>query len=166
MNYTSAQANKLLRQLQEDYRNLLLQEDMSKTFVAATIENPEDVRPVYSYAETQQRLEKLEQQIRYVKHCINTFNLTHEVEGFHMTVDQMLVYIPQLSSRKNRLSEMANTLEKTRLTSTRANIIEYEYANYDVAQAAADYTAASDELARAQVALDRLNNTATMEIDL
>ena len=167
MQYTSAQANKLLKKLQEDHGNLLAQESMSRTFVAATIEDPEEARPTYSYAETQRQLEELEGQIRHVKHCINTFNLTHEVEGFGMTVDQMLVYIPQLSSRKAKLGAMAMTLEKNRLGgSARANIIEYEYANYDVAQAAADYAAVSDELARAQLALDRLNNAETMEIEL
>jgi len=44
--------------------------------------------------------------------------------------------------------------------------IEYEYANYDVEQAKVDYAAAGEELARAQLALDRLNTAVTMEIDL
>ena len=100
-----------------------------------------------------------------MKHCINTFNLTHRAEGFDMTVDQLLVYIPQLSERKMKLGAMADALEKTRMDSS-SGLIEYRYANYSVEQAIRDYSAVSGELAAAQTALDSLNNTATMNIDL
>lgn len=167
MRYTSAQANKLLKKLQEERGDLLRQERQRLTFIAATTEDLEGARPAYDYRETQARLARLEEQIRTVKHCINTFNLTHTVEGFHMTVDQLLVYIPQLTERKLKLSGMANTLEKARLSDAgRSALIEYEYANFDVPEAQADYEAVGDELVRAQLALDKLNTTETMEIDL
>ena len=77
MEYTSAQANKLLRQLQEDHAALITREAQSRKFVAATVEDPEQARPEYDYDETQARLALLERQIRTVKHAINAFNLTH-----------------------------------------------------------------------------------------
>ena len=167
MNCTSAQANKLLKQLQEEQIALQRKETQSRTFVAAITEDIELARPAHDYDATQQRLAKIERDIRVIKHAINAFNLSHTVEGFNMTVDQILVYIPQLSARKEKLSRMAGVLEKTRLNNTgRSNIIEYEYANYDVRRAMEDYTAVSEELSRAQVALDRLNNTETMQIEL
>ena len=84
-----------------------------------------------------------------------------------MTVDQLLVYIPQMSAQKDKLENMASRLERRRLNnSSRSNIIEYEYANYDIERAREDCAAVSAELARAQLALDRLNSTETMEIDL
>ena len=95
------------------------------------------------------------------------FNTTHTVDGFDMTVDQLLVYIPQLTGRKNRRGEMASALPKQRMANNgRSNLIEYEYANYDIEEAKRDYDAVSDELARAQIALDQLNNTETMEINV
>lgn len=42
--------------------------------------------------------------------------------------------------------------------------MEYKYANYDIAQAEADLAAVTDELARAQTALDVVNNSVTLEI--
>ena len=45
-------------------------------------------------------------------------------------------------------------------------IIEYRYANYEIADAEADLAAVTDELARAQTALDVVNNSETMEIEL
>ena len=165
MEYTSAQANKLLIGLMEERSRLLDAERQSRQFVAATIEDPESVRPAYDYAETQRELDALEQKIRAVKHAISSFNLTHEVCG--MTVDQLLVYLPQLKERKAKLGMMAKQLPKARENSSmRANIIEYCYTNYDPAAVERDYRAVSRTLADAQLALDTLNTTATMEIEL
>ena len=99
----------------------------------------------------------------------DVFNSTHEVPGFGMTVDQLLVYIPQLNQRKAKLRNMAGVLPKARVkgrSAVNSAVIEYTYANYDVEKAKAAADAAAEELARAQTALDKVNNTETMEIDL
>ena len=167
MKYTSAQANKLLKKLMEERDSILSNERQSRTFVAATTEKLEDARPDHDYVDTQKRLAEIEANIRAVKHCISVSNTTHIVEGFDMTVDQLLVYIPQLTDRKNRLADMANTLPKSRITSSvRSTLIEYRHANYDVSAAKADYEAVSEKLAEAQVALDKLNTTETMELSI
>ena len=165
MEYTSAQANKLLKKLQEEHEDLLNVERQSYFFVAATTEDIELARPAYDYAKVQEKLLDLEKQIRHVKHCINVFNTTNIVEGFDMTIDQILVYIPQLTRQKEKLGFMASSLEKKRLTNTnRTNLIEYQFANYELKKVQEDYAAVSDELTRAQIALDRINTTKTMEI--
>jgi len=166
---TSAEAAKLLRRLNEEHQALLLLEERSRQYVAAVSEDPESVRPAYDFAAVQKQLSELEGKIRRVKHALNVFNSTHTVPGFDMTVDQMLVYIPQLSQRKMKLQSMATVLPKVRDTSAYAKnsaLIDYRYANYDVAAAAQAAAAAADELARAQTALDTLNNSEQMEIDL
>lgn len=55
-------------------------------------EDIESVRPAYDYAKTQARLEELEGAIRRLKHAINCFNTTQVVDGFGITIDEMLVY--------------------------------------------------------------------------
>lgn len=168
MKYTSSEANKLLRRLNEERNALLDKEEKSSTFLAAMGEDPEALRPEYDYGETQKALAELDRKIRVVKHAINGFNLNCVVPGFQMTIDQMLVYIPQLTARKQKLSQMMSRLPKQRdmgsLYGHTSNIIDYSYANYDIKAAETDYEAVSDELARAQTALDVLNNTETMEI--
>ena len=169
MKYTSAQAAKLLRKLNEERDSLLSAELRSREFVAAVGEDPETLRPVYDYRKTQEELDALEAKIRTVKHAINAFNLSHEVPGFAMTVDQLLIRIPQLSAKKTKLAEMADRLPKMREPSYNrggGNVIDYRYTNYDIAAVKADLDAVSDLLSRAQTALDTLNNTETMEIDL
>ena len=169
MQYTSAQAAKILRRLNEEHIALLNMEQQSKDFLASVGEDPESVRPDYDYAATQAKLAELEEKIRRVKHAISVFNTTTLVPEFGMTVDQLLVYIPQLSQRKIKYAEMMSKLPKARETGaayTRGNIIDYRYANYDISAAEKDYSEAADTLGRAQTALDVVNNTLTMEIDL
>ena len=166
MQYTSAEAAKLLRRLNEEKSSLELQETQSATFRAAINEDTEDARPEYDYAATRARLDAIDEQIRTVKHAINTFNLTHEVPGFGMTIDMMLVYIPQLTKKRQKLSVMANRLAKIREAVRVAGVIEYTYANYDIEQAKKDYDAVTDELSRAQTALDVLNNSVKFEINI
>ena len=128
---------------------------------AAPVQNP-DEPPV----EMQQRLAEMEQTIRSLKHAINRFNVTHQVDGFDMTIDEMLVYIPQLTKRKEKLREMRAKLPKERIEEQygrQSNIIDYAYTNYDLAEVEADYAKATDELTRAQLALDAVNQRETFE---
>ncbi len=168
MNYTSAEAAKLLRKLNEEQAAMKEKEEKCAVFVASG-EDVESVRPAYDYDTIQDKLLEIENQVRLVKHAINVFNTTTKVPGFEMTVDQMLVYIPQLNERKRKLAQMAGRLPKERLAASgygAKSIVEYQYANYDVEKAEEDLAAVTDELARAQTALDVLNNSLELEIDL
>lgn len=166
MKLTSAEANKLLRKLHEDHSVLLHREAEARVFVAATTESLEDARPEYDYADTQQQLADLEARIRALKHAINFFNISQPIDENGMTIDQALVYIPQLSDRKRKLAAMRSTQKKSRNTNTKStNLIEYTYANYDIEQTERDFQAVSEELARVQNALDLVNSTVQLEID-
>ncbi len=61
MKYTSAQANKLLKKLNDEYSALLDKEQRSRDFRAAMGEDVASVRPAYDYVETQARLAALEE---------------------------------------------------------------------------------------------------------
>ena len=166
MKYTSAQANKLLKKLNDEYSALLHKEQRSRDFRAAMGEDIESVRPAYDYAKTQARLEELEGTIRRLKHAINCFNTTQVVDGFGITIDEMLVYIPQLTKRKSKLLEMKSRLPKERVEEQygqQSNIIDYTYTNYDLAAVEADYEQTADELSRAQLALDTVNQRDSFE---
>ena len=167
MKYTSAEAAKLLKALGEQHDMLVSLESRSSTFVAALSEDVESVRPDYDYEKTKLELDAIEGKMRKVKHAINVFNTTHRLPGFDLTIDEALVYMPQLSERKRRLCGMASVLPKVRERSMgQSNIIDYRYTNYDPATAQVDMTAAGDQLARLQNALDIVNTTETMEIEL
>lgn len=165
MKCTSAEAAKYLRKLNEDYAALISREEVRRDFIVSLGEDPESVRPPYDFRETQIALDEMEQKIRRVKHAINLFNTTHTVPGFDLTIDEMLVLIPQLTKRKNKLAEMKEKLPKTReQTYGKSNIVDYRYINYDSNEAASEYEKAAELLSRAQTALDTVNNTETLDI--
>jgi len=167
MKLTSAQAAKLLKKLNDDYSAILEREAKSCTFNAAMGEDPDTVRPEYDYAAAQKELCELEAKIRKLKHAVNVFNATHTVPGCDMTIDEMLIYIPQLSRKKEKLAEMRAKLPKARVEFIRnSNIIDYTYTNYDIKAANADYEAVSDELSKAQLALDGVNASEIFEVEL
>ena len=167
MKMTSAQAAKELRKLNDQHDAMLKMETKSREFVAAIQEDVEAVRPVYDYAVRQKELAEMEGKIRALKHAINTFNLSQEVPGFSMTIDQMLVYIPQLTARKKKLDYMRKKLPREREKpgyNRSNNLVEYRYANYDISQVESDYQKALDELSAAQNALDQVNASVEFEV--
>ena len=107
MQLTSAQAAKLLRRMKEEKDLLNAEEKNSKSFVAAIQEDVEAVRPAYDFAAMQVRLESLDARMRRLKHAINVFNTTTIVDGFDMTIDEMLVFLPQLGAEKEKLTQMS-----------------------------------------------------------
>ena len=166
---TSAMAAKQLRKLNDQRDALLAMERKAKSFTAAIQEDPESVRPAYYYRATQNALYEVEAKIRKLKHSLNRFNTTYTIPDFGMTIDQMLIYIPQLTARKKKLDGMRSRLPKERVSAPLArgnSNIEYSYANYDISETEADYNAVSDELARAQMALDTANATVHFEVDI
>ena len=167
MKMTSAQAAKELKTLKDQFDALEALENKSKEFIVSIQEDVESVRPHYDFSSRQAELSELEERIRRLKHAINQFNISQEVPGFGMTIDQMLVYIPQLTARKKKLDRMRKRLPKEREESNfrSGNIIEYRYANYDITLAESEYRRVSEELAKAQNALDALNSTVAFEVE-
>lgn len=169
MKYTSSEAAKLLRKLNEEHTLLKEKEDATFTFHAAMGEDPEELRPEYNFLQTQRELDRLEENIRRLRHAINLFNLSTEVEG--MTIDQVLVYLPQLQERKRKLGKMLGRLPRQRADVFHSyrggtSIIDYVYANYNSDEVKAEYDLVSEAISRLQMGLDLANASGTLEVDL
>ncbi len=168
MQYTSSEVAKLLRCLNEEHDTFIGQENLGSTFIVASGEDVESLRPEYDYAQMQQALKDNEAKIRRIRHALNVFNSTHKLPGYDITVDEALVLIPQLSARKARLGSMRANLPKTRERGIHSggNIIDYRLTNYDPKDAQRDFEETSAELAAIQTALDLFNTTEKLEIEL
>ena len=167
MKISSKNASKLLKQFNEERDSLILQENQSKMFLAAVGEDIESVRPEYDYDAVQKQLKDLEEKIVKLKHAINVFNTTTVLKDFEMSIDEMLVYIPQLTQRKNKLDQMRKVLPKQRFENyTSSNIIDYRIINYDLEKIRKDYDKTVEELNRVQSALDEANINLSFEVDL
>lgn len=166
---TSAEANKLLKKVTEERNMIIAQEEQTSKFNAAIGEDVEAVRPEYNYSSVQFELAKYEYKIRAIKHAINVFNTTTLVGDTGMTIDEALVYIPQLTEKKRRLFVMQKRLPKQRTSvygMGNNSVIDYTYANYDVEITKKDYVTVSDELRDIQTALDLVNSTITFDIEI
>ncbi len=166
MKLTSAQAAKLLRKLREERDALLRQEQRSYVFNATASENIEDVRPDYDYRQVNNKLEELDSRIRVIRHALNTFNINTVVPETGMTIDTLLMYIPYLTDKKNKLTAMAARLPKER-ASVRGydqGIVDYVIVNYPLDEVKRDLEQVTDELSKAQLALDYINSTVELEI--
>lgn len=165
---TSKDANKMLKQLNEELASLQKKEQLSKSFVAATSEDKESVRPEYNYEVSQSTQKEIEGKIVKLKHALNVFNVNTIVPEFNMTIDEMLIYIPQLSARKMKLSLMKDTpkMERVNTFGRGSSIIDYTYINYDTNKVNKDYNTVSNELTKAQIALDKINVSKTFEVEL
>ena len=145
MEFTSASANKYLRRLQDEKDRLLRSEQEVSTYVLAEGEAAEP--PAYDYGAVREK-----------------------VAQRGISIDEALILLAQLSGRKDRLNELASRQPRERLGDryfgSSNGSIEYRYANYDVAQAEADYRAVADEIAALQLELDLVNQTEVFSVEL
>ncbi len=169
MQITSAYANKLLRQLNDEKKYWRVKEQNSCLYTAAIDETP--VIPEYDYGEISDRLAGIDAQVVKIKHALNQSNAASVilVNGLEMTIDSVLVAMSQLNQRKETLTAMCEHLPKRRVQAGygRSNRSpEYEYVNYDLEQVKKDCDRISKEIMDMQIALDLHNQTVTFEVDL
>ena len=166
--YSASEVNKAIKKIDEDISYLEAKERQNYRFKASTAENVEDVRPDYNYFETRAELEKLNAKKRYLKHQINVFNTTKEIEGFNATIDEVLVWLPYLTTQRDKLWRMMSLPAKTRCNSYGSGmsaIIDYEYLNYSPEDVEADYNALRDKITLMQQNLDKINMEKRIALD-
>ena len=165
---TSAEANKLLKTLNEDMESLCKEEALVREFNVASGEDEEKLRPEYDYEEVQDRLADLGEKIRKVKHAINVFNTTTTVPGFDMTIDEALVFLPQLHKRVTKLADMKAKPVRRRCEERYGAkpYVDYVVINYDRNEVVQDHEEARDLLKKLQLAIDAVNTTETFEVDI
>ncbi len=169
MKYTSAEANKLLKKLVEEYEALKLKESQTKDFLATMNENPDSIRPKYNFKSVQTNLYSYEEKIRKIKHALNKFNVSTVIPEFNITIDEMLVLIPQLTKQKAKLSAMKSRLPKMREKQVgygNSGVIDYRYINYDIDEVEKEYEKVCEKLSSAQLALDKINSSIEFEIEI
>lgn len=156
-------ANKMVKQLQADKLAIQSKETQDSSYSYLNGETPE--KPEYDFAETQAALRQYDDKIIKLKHAINVFNCTTQLEGLDMTIDAALVRMAMLSNEKNKLNSMRTAQKKSRITTLRG-VSEFTELNYAVEDAQARYEEISKELLAIQQALNIANLTKTFEVDI
>ncbi len=167
---TSAYANKLLKQLNEDKEFWLNKESTACIYTAAVGEVP--VVPDYNYQEVAAIIAEIDEKVCKIKHAINLANTTSilQVGEQKLSVDMILVKMAQQNARKLMLDYMRKQQPKTRKEQTafsnRSSAPEYQYINYDLELIKKEYEEVSEQIMNLQLALDKYNQTFEFEVEL
>lgn len=170
MKITSAIANKMLRQLNDDKEYWTNMENTSCIYTATLGETP--VVPEYDYTDVANKIAEIDDKIATIKHAINLANVNSQVTVGDkvMSVDTILVAMAQLNKRKNILDFMRKQQPQQRLKpmsySSRAAQPEYQYINYDLDLIKSEFERISLEIMDMQVALDKYNQTEEFEVEV
>ena len=170
MKMTSAYANKLLKKLSEDKLYWIGKESDGCTYVAATDEEP--IIPDYDYSEVAAKIRDIDEKVVIIKHAVNITNATNKVlvDAREMTIDEVLVRMAQLNSRKSTLGYMRKQEPMKRINSgvygRRKTAPEYRYINYSLDIIKEEYEAIDSEIAKMQMALDKYNQTVEFEVNI
>ncbi|MCL2197757.1 MAG: hypothetical protein FWB80_02430 [Defluviitaleaceae bacterium] len=117
----------------------------------------------YSFADTREKISKLDAEIRKLKSLLNLSNATTVVPEFSMTLGECLVYLAQLNRELAIVSTLANKEAKT-TRSTYGGAVEYTVINYDKTECKAKLEWLNETIAALQIAIDRVNLTNIIEI--
>ena len=167
---TPVYATKTLRKLSEDKEYWRARESEDSFYVASNDEDP--VIPEYDYSEVATRISDIDEKMAKIKHAINLSNTQNEVRvgEASMTIDSILVRMAQYNSRKEVLDRMRKSQPKSRVSggylSGRKSVPEYRYINYDLDVVKKEYERIDAEIAQMQLALDRYNHTAEIDVDI
>ncbi len=171
MKITSAYANKLLKQLNEEKDYWENMEINSRTYTAAVGEVP--VIPAYDYVDVSHKLAEIDEKVVRLKHAINMANVnsTVMIGEKEMSIDAVLVKMAQLNNRKVTLDAMRKHLPKVRINNgcfggRVTQQPEYEYVNYDLDTVKKDFERINLEIMEMQIALDKHNQTFEFEVEL
>ncbi len=165
--FTSASANKQIRTYEEEKAHILSNEREVSTYVLSIDE--EDESPEYDYAAVRKQVAQLDDKVRTLRCALHAFNVATVLPESGISIDEALVLMAQLNGERYRLASMRSILPKRRLSADyrRGNkVVEYEYANFDVEQAEADYQEVSERIRQLQMEIDFANQTIQFEVDL
>jgi len=146
---------KMLRKIQEDKSLLLRFEALNSVVKYSDQEEP--IESDYDYHSIRQAVDKLNDEERRLKGILAYSNATTKVDGYDFSISEALVYLTQLSNKKNHLSSMA--LIKPLDRSIVYNKIEYKKALFDPNEVDLEVKRLTDEIAMLQMAIDRTNLT-------
>ena len=167
MNTSPAYASKLIKQKSEEIRELLFEEQQTATTTACVGEDVDELRKAYDFKATQEKIDKLNDEIVRIKHAINRFNTEHMLPGLGYSIDMALVKMKMLSDKKARMAKMKAVRSVVRNGVTYGNSQpEYTHRNYEAEDAAAEYEKTADELTKLQLALDEANLKSIIELDV
>lgn len=150
---------KILEEKKTDILNLE-QEECKITY----LDGEKKMSSLYSYDGVRKEVDDIDSKIRRYKSLLAYSNATTKVEEFDMTIGECLIYLASLNSKKTYLTSFASKKQKSRISSTYNNKVEYTELLYDVNKVKQEIEDLQRLIAKLQMAIDRTNLTNLIEI--
>ena len=150
---------KILEEKKNDILNLE-QEECKITY----LDGEKKMSSLYSYDGVRKEVDDIDSKIRRYKSLLAYSNATTKVEEFDMTIGECLIYLASLNSKKTYLTSFASKKQKSRISSTYNNKVEYTELLYDVNKVKQELEDLQRLIAKLQMAIDRTNLTNLIEI--
>lgn len=153
---------KYIKELENRKEVLLKQELTGRTYTH--LEDGGKTIPDYSYSKTRLEVDKLDGEIRHLRHLLAVANCNVKVDGFDVSIGEALVMLAQLQNKCELLKEMSSFPQKSQRT-TYSGKVEITECNYDVVKVGKDYEKVRQTINQLQVAIDRANLTNYVDME-
>ncbi|MDE7107768.1 MAG: hypothetical protein K2O39_05535 [Clostridiales bacterium] len=154
MKICHSEAMKRIKELEEQ-KNLLVYNESNRCTVSYK-EGEEKTPSKYNYVKTRVEIEKIDKEVRAIKHALAVANSTIKVDDFDMTIGEALVYLAQLNAEYRRLDNLTDR-DKLSRRITANGVIEYTECLYEPEKVEKDQKALYSKICKLQVAIDRAN---------
>lgn len=160
------QALNFIKKLEEELMTISIVEEKNSTFVAATTEDKESVRPFYDFAGTLLKKQNIINAISDLKYLISVHNLDKCLDSKyngHISPTEAMCKINYLRQLYAGLRKLALNPQRQRENVT-GSVIDYRYANYDVNSASVQLEKVKSELEELKELLEKYNHTVEFEV--
>ena len=161
MKVCNSEAMKKVKALEEELNKLIFNETQNS--MISYKEGEKKIKVDYDYSKTRKEIERINAEIRKIKNALAVANSTFKIDDFGITIGEALVYLAQLNSEYNNLSQLASRNKISRRI-TQNGVLEYTECTYDTDEAKKDQKEVFAKIGKLQVAIDRANLNCFIEI--
>lgn len=161
MKVCNSEAMKKVKALEEELNKLRFYE--AQNSMISYKEGEKKIKVDYDYSKTRKEIEKINAEIRKIKNALAVANSTFKIDELSITIGEALVYLAQLNSEYNNLSQLASRNKISRRI-TQNGVLEYTECTYDTDEAKKDQKEVFAKIGKLQVAIDRANLNCFIEI--
>lgn len=161
MKVCHTEAMKLIKEYEEQKRNLILTENRDS--IISYKETEKKISNNYNYENIRKEIQQLDEKIRKIKTILAIANCSVKIDEFNITIGEALVMLAQLQNEKNQIEFLASRTQLARRI-TPNGVLEYTECNYDVKKAEEDCIKLRNKIASLQIAIDRANLTNFVEM--
>jgi len=156
--------NKHIAALEQQKEEIL--SDEAQNSVTKYGSNEEIPASEYDFGVTRGAVKDIDTKTRQLRHKLHLANATVQVPEFGITIGECIILMAQLGKEKALLARMARREKKERRQPGFGSTVEWAVLNYDKDECRTKLKEVGDEITSLQMAIDRINLTHMVEVEI